>query len=81
MALDQARQRLTHPAPAEDADDHAPPLPRQTGLLIDGEVPLNAAASGRIPQPGPTMPDGSYTPHGLREGYAHPQPVDLAKWK
>ena len=69
MALDQARRRLTHPAPAEDADDHAPPLPRQTSLLVDGEVPLDQAASGRTPQPGPPTPDGSYTPHGLREGY------------
>ena len=48
---------------------------------LGSKVPLGQAASGRTPQPGPPTPDGSYTPHGLREGYAHPQPVDLAKWK
>ncbi|HFC10507.1 MAG TPA: hypothetical protein ENJ54_11755 [Chloroflexi bacterium] len=81
MALDQARRRLTHPAPAEETDDEAPPLPRETALLVDGEVPLDQAASGRTPQPGPPRPDGSCTPHGLRDGYAHSQPVDIALWK
>ena len=32
VALDQARRRLTHPAPAEDAEDHAP-LPRDPRSL------------------------------------------------
>ena len=81
MTLDQARRRLTHPVPAEEADAEAPPLLRETGLLVDGEVPLDQAASGRTPQPGPPRPDGSYNPHGLRDGYAPEKPVDLAKWK
>jgi len=62
VALDQARRRLIHPAATEatDDDDDAPPLQREPHLLVDGEVPLHDAASGRTPQPGPPRPDGSY---------------------
>ncbi len=65
----------------DDNKGEDPPRPRRVPLTIDGEVPLDAAASGRTPQPGPPRPDGSYTPHGLRDGYAHSQPVDIALWK
>jgi len=64
---------------SKETDDT--PLPRETHLLIDGEVPLEDAAEGRVPQPGPPKPDGSYVPHGLRDGYTPSQPVDLAAWK
>ncbi len=84
MTLDQARRRLTHPVPAEEADAEAPPLPRETALLVDGEVPLDQAASGRTPQPGPPRPDGSFDPHrgrglwGNEHGPVTPTPADEA---
>ena len=73
-----AHKLATEKAP-EETDDT--PLPRGPHLLPDGEVPLDEAASGRAPQPGPSRPDGSYTPHGLRDGYAPARPIDLAAWK
>ena len=72
------RKLATEKAPEEIADT---PLPRHPHLLLDGEVPVDEAASGRVPQPGPSRPDGSYTPHGLRDGYAPAHPIDLAAWK
>jgi len=72
------RKLATEKAPEEIADT---PLPRHPHLLLDGEAPVDEAASGRVPQPGPSRPDGSCTPHGLRGGYAPTQPVDLAAWK
>ena len=65
----------------DDNKGEDPPRPRCISITIDGEVPLDQAALGRTPQPGPPRPDGSYTPHGLRDGYAHSQPVDIALWK
>ena len=65
----------------DDDKGEDPPRPRRIPITIDGEVPLDQATSGRTPQPGPPRPDGSYTPHGLRDGYAHSQSVDLAAWK
>ncbi len=44
-------------------------------------MPLEEAAEGRTPQPGPPRPDGSYIHHGLRKGYVTERPVDLASWK
>jgi len=72
------RKLATEKAPEETNDT---PLPRDPHLLLDGEAPVDEAASGRVPQPGPSRPDGSCTPHGLRDGYAHAQPIDLAAWK
>ena len=73
-----ARKLATEKAPEESNDA---PLPRHPHLLVNGEAPLDEAASGRAPQPGPSRPDGSYTPHGLREGYVPTQSIDLAAWK
>jgi len=73
-----ARKLATEKAPEESNDT---PLPRDPHLLLDGEAPVDEAASGRAPQPGPSRPDGSYTPHGLRDGYAPAQPIGLAAWK
>jgi len=75
-----ARYRAKHPPKAPPPPDDTP-LPRHPHLLLDGEVPVDEAASGRTPQPGPSQPDGSYTPHGLRDGYAPTHPIDLAAWK
>ena len=72
------RKLATEKAPEESNDA---PLPRNPHLLVDGEAPLDEAASGRAPQPGPSRPDGSYTPHSLRDGYAPSRPIDLAAWK
>ena len=47
-------------------------------------MPLNQAASGRTPQPGPTRPDGSFDPHrgrglwGNKHGPVTPTPADEA---
>jgi len=54
------RKLATEKAPEESNDA---PLPRHPRLLLDGEVPLDEAASGRVPQPGPSQPDGSFDPH------------------
>ena len=82
LALIQAvaRYRAKHP-PKAPSPPHDAPLRRGPHLLLDGEAPVDEAASGRAPQPGPSRPDGSYTPHGLREGYAPTHPIDLATWK
>ncbi len=81
------RARLSAYKASKKDDDT--PLPRETHLLIDGEVPLEDAAEGRVPQPGPPKPDGSFDPTRGRGlwGNEHgpvtptPQPVDLAAWK
>jgi len=75
-----ARYRAKHP-PKAPSPPHDTSLPRDPHLLLDGEVPVDEATSGRVPQPGPSRPDGSYTPHGLRDGYTPTHPVDLAAWK
>jgi len=77
---------LSGQAPAHKApflpDDT--PLPRGPHLLLDGEAPVDEAASGRAPQPGPSRPDGSYTPHrgrglwGNEHGPVTPTPADEA---
>jgi len=54
------RKLATEKAPEETNDA---PLPRDPHLLVDGEVPVDEAASGRAPQPGPSRPDGSFDPH------------------
>ncbi len=81
------RARLSAYKASKETDDT--PLPRETHLLIDGEVPLEDAAEGRVPQPGPPKPDGSFDPFRGRGlwGNEHgpvtstPKSVDLAAWK
>ena len=78
-----ARDRAKHPPKAPSPPDDTP-LPREPYLLLDGEVPLDEAASGRVPQPGPSRPDGSFDPHrgrglwGNEHGPVTPTPADLA---
>ncbi len=59
----------------DDDKGEDPPHPRRIPITLDGEVPLDQAASGRTPQPGPTRPDGSYTPHGLRDAMPTRNPL------
>ena len=79
MAHDLAKRKQGQGKAGDKGE--GPPRPRRIPITIDGEVPLAEAASGRAPQPGPPRPDGSYTPHGLREGFAPEEPVDIAAWK
>jgi len=64
-------------APKETGDT---PLPHKTRPLMDGEVPLEGAAEGRVPQPGPS--DGAFDPHrghgpgGNEQGPVTPAPAD-----
>jgi len=77
------RARLSAYKASKETDDNTP-LPRETHLLIDGEVPLEDAAEGRVPQPGPPKPDGSFDPFrgrglwGNEHGPVTPTPADEA---
>ena len=69
VASAQARKKASKSGSSDDGDEDPPsedatlPHAGKTHLLLDGEVPLDQAASGRTPQPGPTKPDGSFDPY------------------